>query len=65
MPSSEQLALIGMAQALSFHTCEQCGRPGQILVHEFFHLTRCVEHAPIGAVPREEFLASRDAAKGA
>ena len=31
----------------------------QTLVHEFWHMTRCAEHAPAGAITLEAFIAQR------
>ncbi|MBU6436234.1 MAG: hypothetical protein KGJ44_01630 [Betaproteobacteria bacterium] len=52
--SEEQWGMIWMAQAMSGRICEVCGKPGQIRVHEHWHLTRCAEHAPTGAVAKED-----------
>ena len=38
-----QRGMIYMAEALSARICDQCGRPGQTLVHEHWHMTRCAE----------------------
>ena len=48
-----------MAEALSARICDQCGRPGQTLVHEHWHMTRCAEHAPVGAITQAAFIAQR------
>ena len=52
--------MITLAEAMSARICEQCGKPGQTLAHGFQHMTRCPEHAPEGAVPRDEFVAERE-----
>ena len=52
--SDEQWGMITLAEALSARICEQCGKPGQTLVHGFQHMTRCPEHAPDGATPKED-----------
>lgn len=44
--SDAQRGMIAMAGALSARLCEQCGKPGQVLVHNSIHQTRCAEHAP-------------------
>lgn len=54
--SPEQRAVVGMAQAMSFRVCDQCGRPGETLVSGFLHVTRCSEHAPQDAMTKDEFL---------
>ncbi len=53
--SAEQWGMIRMAEAMSARICDQCGKPGKTLVHESLHMTRCLEHAPEGAVDREDF----------
>jgi hypothetical protein len=55
----EQWGMICMASAMSARICDQCGRPGHKLVHEFWHMTRCAEHAPEGAITEKAFLAQR------
>jgi hypothetical protein len=57
--SDQQRGMVAMAQAMSARLCEQCGKPGQTLVHGFWHLTRCSEHAPEGAITIEAFLVQR------
>jgi len=57
--SQEQRGMIYMAEAMSARICDQCGKPGQTLVHEFLHMTRCAEHAPEGAITQEAFIALR------
>jgi hypothetical protein len=49
-----QRAMIGMAAAMSARLCEQCGQPGQVLVHNSLYLTRCAAHAPAGAMPEAD-----------
>lgn len=46
-----QRGMIALAMGLSERICEQCGRPGQTLAHGGMLMTRCLEHAPDGAVP--------------
>lgn len=55
--SQEQRGMIHMAEAMSARICDQCGKPGQTLVHEHWHMTRCAEHAPAGAITKEAFIA--------
>ncbi len=43
--SEYQRGIISMAEAMSAHLCEQCGKPGQVIVAGA-HLARCQEHAP-------------------
>lgn len=57
--SQEQRGMICMAEAMSSRICEQCGKPGQKLVHDFWHMTRCPEHAPEGAITQDAFLSLR------
>ena len=57
--SQEQRGMIYMAGAMSARICDQCGKPGQTLVHEFWHMTRCAEHSPAGAITKEAFIAQR------
>ena len=59
-PSPEQTGMIIFAEAMSARICEQCGKPGKTLVYNFWHMTRCPEHAPEGAVPRDEFVAEHE-----
>ncbi len=59
-PSPEQWGMLTLAEALSVRICDQCGKPGQTLVYNFWHMTRCPDHAPEGAVPRDEFIAVRE-----
>ena len=54
-----QRGMIYMAEALSARICDQCCRPGQTLVHEHWHMTRCAEHAPVGAITQAAFIAQR------
>ena len=54
-----QRGMIYMAEAMSARICDQCGKPGQTLVHEFWHMTRCGEHAPEGAITQAAFIAQR------
>lgn len=53
--SEEQRGMILMTEAMSARICDQCGRPGTTIVHESWCMTRCPEHAPAGAVDREDF----------
>jgi hypothetical protein len=62
-PFPEQTGMIIFAEAMSAGICDQCGKPGQTLVYNFWHMTRCPEHAPEGAVPRDEFIAEREQAR--
>lgn len=49
--SPEQSGMITMAEAVSACLCEQCGKPGQMLVYRGrWCMTRCADHAPEGAV---------------
>ena len=57
--SPEQWGMITLAEAMSARICDQCGRPGQTLVHEHWHMTRCAEHAPVGAITQAAFIAQR------
>ncbi len=54
--NDEQRGMISMAMGLSGRICEQCGKPGQVLVHKHVHMTRCPEHAPCGAESEAEYL---------
>lgn len=54
-----QQGMIYMAEAMSARVCEQCGKPGQTLVHGHTHMTRCAEHAPEGAITQEAYKAQR------
>jgi hypothetical protein len=54
--SQEQWGMVWMAEAMSSRICEQCGKPGQRLVDGFYHMTRCAEHAPAGAMSISEWL---------
>lgn len=54
-----QRGMIYMAEAMSTRICDQCGKPGQTLVHEFWHMTRCKEHAPADAITLAAFIAQR------
>lgn len=56
LPTEAQWGMIWMAQAMSARICEECGRPGQALVNGHFHLTRCAEHAPEGAITNAQYL---------
>ena len=56
--SQEQRGMICMAEAISGRICEQCGRPGALLVAGAV-MTRCPEHAPLDAMPRADFLAKQ------
>lgn len=54
LASEEQFGMITMAEAMSARICEQCGKPGQLLISGGY-LTRCPEHAPkSGPAPRAE-----------
>jgi len=55
--SPAQRGMIWMATAMSARICEQCGKPGETLVHQHFHLTRCAEHAPEGAISKMTYFA--------
>lgn len=55
--SKEQWGMIWMAEAMSARICDQCGKPGKTLVHGHWHMTRCAEHAPEGAVATEAYYA--------
>lgn len=52
--SDEQLGMIAMAEGISTRICDQCGKPGQVLVSGAF-MTRCPDHAPEEAMTREAF----------
>lgn len=58
--NEEQWGMIWMAEAMSARICDQCGKPGQTLVHGFWHLTRCADHAPEGAITQAADLAQRE-----
>ena len=53
--SQEQRGMIWMAESMSSRICEQCGRPGALLVAGAV-MTRCPEHTPADAMPRDEFM---------
>jgi hypothetical protein len=57
--SDMQSGMILMAEAMSARICEQCGRPGRTLVNGYWFMTRCVEHAPEGAITQEAYFARR------
>ena len=63
--SQEQRRMIYMAEAMSADICDQRGKPGQALVHEFWHMMQCVEHAPEGAITQAAFIAQRKVSEGA
>ncbi len=44
----------------SASTCEQCGKPGQLLVNGGWWLTRCAQHAPEGAKSVGEFYGAKE-----
>jgi len=46
--SDAQRGMIAMAAAMSARLCEQCGKPGQVLVRNSIHMTRCSVHDPDG-----------------
>ena len=56
--SAEQRGMILLAEAMSGRICEQCGRPGALLVAGAV-MTRCPEHTPDGAITQEAFIARR------
>lgn len=56
--SQEQRGMIWMAESMSSRICEQCGRPGALLVAGAV-MTRCPEHTPADAMPRADFLAKQ------
>ena len=56
--SQEQRGMIWMAEAMSSRICERCGRPGAQLVAGAV-MTRCPDHAPADAMPRDDFLSKR------
>lgn len=43
-----QDGMIELAEAMSARTCEQCGKPGRLLMSSETYLTRCDEHASTG-----------------
>lgn len=53
--SAEQRGMIWLTEAMSGRICDQCGRPGALLVAGAV-MTRCSEHAPADAMPRDEFM---------
>ena len=55
-PNEAQKGMIWMAEAMSARICELCGKPGQTLINGHFHLTRCAEHAPEGAITKAQYL---------
>lgn len=55
--SEEQRGMIWMAYAMSFRLCEQCGKPGELVVHGHCFMTRCAEHTPEGAVTEDAYCA--------
>ncbi len=59
-PSPEQQGMIQLAEALSARICDQCASPGKTLVHNFWHTTRCAEHAPEDAVSQDIFIAEQE-----
>ncbi len=44
----------------SASTCEQCGKPGQLLVNGGWWLTRCAQHAPEGTKSVGEFYGAKE-----
>lgn len=56
--NDEQSGMVLMAEAMSARICEECGKPGQKLACGAY-MTRCEEHAPVGAVTVEEWEKSR------
>lgn len=56
--SQEQRGMIWMAESMSSRICEQCGRPGALMVAGAV-MTRCPDHAPADAMPRADFLAAK------
>jgi hypothetical protein len=60
----DQCGMIAMAEAMSARICDQCGKPGQTVVHGGCHMTRCGEHSPEGSITQEAFIAQRSARYG-
>lgn len=56
--SAEQRGMVRLAEAMSSRICDQCGRPGALLVAGAL-MARCPDHAPADAMPRAEFLAKK------
>ncbi|MCX9156490.1 hypothetical protein OPU71_10190 [Niveibacterium sp. 24ML] len=48
-----QRGMIAMAEAMSVRICDECGKPGKLLIANGWHMTRCDEHenAPIRTLP--------------
>ena len=61
--NDEQRGMVLMAQALSGRICEVCGKPGRLLVHQA-HMTRCQDHAPEGALTKEEWTTEWEKRRG-
>ena len=58
--SPEQQGMIQLAEALSARICDQCGSTGKTLVQKLWHMTRCAEHAPEGAISQDIFIAEQE-----
>jgi len=56
--TDEQRGMIDMAEAMSERICEECGKPGTLLVAGAY-MTRCPEHAPEGAITAKEWEKSQ------
>lgn len=52
-----QRAMIRAAESESGHTCEECGRAGQLVVDQGWRMVRCQDHGPSTALPlRDHFM---------
>ena len=53
--NAEQQGMIAMARAMSAHTCELCGQPGETRARGSWILTRCPAHMPSEALSLDAF----------
>ncbi|HRE16198.1 MAG TPA: hypothetical protein PLW86_03900 [Rhodocyclaceae bacterium] len=51
--TERQFGMIDLAASMSAHLCEECGSPGTLLNNRGYYMTRCAEHTPPEAVPRD------------
>lgn len=59
--SEKQWGMIEMAEAMSARICEQCGKPGRMLVCGHTFMTRCSDDTPAGSITKDEYDAQQDA----
>jgi len=52
------------ANDTSGKTCEECGKPGRLLVSAGWWSTRCPEHANADALPPAEYFAKKQTVRG-